>query len=111
MRSADPSGSDCEDQGEGAVSSALGSHKSPLCATGSSGPEVVGDGEGSFGSPKRIQRSYPSPVAVVGPRHAPCPVPGDFTDDVIYIRTERVLLSQTCLTAWLVARGSKSTSG
>ena len=109
MRDENPSGSDSEEEWERAGSAALGSRKRLLCSLGCSGPEVVGEVGGSSGSPTRLHASCSSLVAVMGgPKIALCSAPGAATRDLIYVRAERVSLSQTFLTTCLVKRGSGS---
>ena len=83
QRGEDTSGSDSEgEEGEEPAASVLRTAE-PLSSPGSA----------ASGSRKRPLASAAAPVAC--------------SDDVIYIRTERVFLSQTFLTSWLVKKRSR----
>jgi hypothetical protein len=95
MRDEDSSGTDSDEEGMDAVAPPSSVSHSP--APGSKRPTPGDKGEGSFPSSKRTCVSHSSSVLV--------PLDSGGSDsDVIYVRTERVPLSQTFLTSWLVRR-------
>ena len=95
MRDEDSSGTDSDEEGMDAAASPPSVSHSP--ALGSKRPTPGDEGESSFPSSKRTCVSHSSSVLV--------PLDSGGSDsDVIYVRTERVPLSQTFLTSWLVRK-------
>ena len=95
MRDEGSSGTDSDEEGRDAVTPP--SSVSPLHGSGSKRPTPSGQGEVSFPPSKRTRVPHPSPVLVSLDS-------GGSDSDVIYVRTERVPLSQTFLTSWLVRK-------
>jgi hypothetical protein len=95
MRDEGSSGTDSDEEGMDAV--APPSSVSHPHAPGSKRPTPSDKGEDSFLSSKRTCVPHSSSVLV--------PLDSGGSDsDVIYVRTERVPLSQTFLTSWLVRK-------
>jgi hypothetical protein len=74
-----------------------------LRVSGSKRSAPSGQWEASSWYPKRIR--VPSPLPAPAPSDSGIAVDSGASDsDVIYVRTERVSLSQTFLTSWLVRK-------
>ena len=101
MREEDSSGTGSDgEEGDVVVPS---SYVSYLRVSGSKRPAPSGQWEASSGLPKRIR--VPSPLPAPAPSDSGIAVDSGASDsDVIYVRTERVSLSQTFLTSWLVRK-------
>jgi hypothetical protein len=101
MREEDSSGTDSDgEEGNIVVPSSSVDH---LNVSGSKRPAPSGQGEASSGLPKRIR--VPSPLPAPASSDSGIAVDSGASDsDVIYVRTERVSLSQTFLTSWLVRK-------
>ena len=95
MRDEDSSGTDSDEEGRDAVTPP--SSVSHLHGSGSKRPTPSDKGEACFPPSKRARVPHPSSVLVSLDS-------GGSDSDVIYVRTERVLLSQTFLTSWLVRK-------
>jgi hypothetical protein len=101
MRDEDSSGTDSD--GEERDTVAPPSSVSHLHGSGSKRPTPSGQGEVSFPPSKRIRVPHPLPVPVSLDSGSVLDSGGP-DSDVIYVRTERVSLSQTFLTSWLVRK-------
>ena len=95
MRNEDSSGTDSDEEGMDAVAPPPSVSDSPALGSKRSTP---GDkGEGSF--PPRKKTCVSQSPSVRAPLDS-----GESDSDVMYVRTERVPLSQTFLTSWLVRK-------
>jgi hypothetical protein len=105
MRAEDSEGSDSEGTGETGGSLAPGVRPRSLRVSGGKRVRVEDAQADLSGFPRQACSSLPSVVGIPArPPLVPGPVPSDSSGDVIYVRTERVLLSQTFLTSWLVKK-------
>ena len=101
MREEDSSGTDSDgEEGDIVAPSSSVSH---LRGSGSKRPAPNGQWEASSGHSKRIRVPHPLPVPLSSDSGIALDS-GASDSDVIYVRTERVLLSQTFLTSWLVRK-------